>query len=100
MENKGISDPDLQEVSGLLREQAQLCHDLTRTVRETFFKETNRAAQDDTLQMMLKLMSATAASAGAMGRLKSTQIQHTLATVRLSKSESGDSAKTNSSGPA
>ncbi|MBS0275483.1 MAG: hypothetical protein JSR55_14115 [Proteobacteria bacterium] len=100
MENKDIFDPDLKDVTGFLRNQAAVCHDMAQDLRAVFYKETNRAAQESSLHLMLKLMAATAAAAAAMGRLKSTQTQQVLAAARARKSENSDSAKTNSGSPA
>jgi|GEM_PF-4531378 hypothetical protein len=104
MENKEIPDPDLQKVGGFLREQVEICHTLTRAMEQTFARETNRPAQDSTLKLMMKLIGATAVAAGAMNKLKGTQINQTI-TIRRMEKEGGEgaspqNAKTNSGGPA
>jgi len=100
MENKEIPDPDLQKVSGFLREQVEICHTLTRAMEQTFARETNRAAQDSTLKLMMKLIGATAVAAGAMNKLKGTQINQTITIRRMEKAAgegaSPQNAKTNS----
>ena len=98
MENNEIPDPDLQKVSGFLREQAELCHALTKSVFDAFCKEP-RSAQDKTLKMMTRLIAASAVAAGAMNKLKGTQIHQTITIRRMEKAREGASpqnAKTNS----
>jgi hypothetical protein len=104
MENKEIPDPDLQKVSGFLREQVEICHTITRAMEQTFMRESHRPAQDATLKLMMKLIGATAVAAGAMNKLKGTQINQTI-TIRRMEREGGEgaspqNAKTNSGGPA
>jgi hypothetical protein len=103
MENKEIPDPDLKEVSSFLREQAELCHALTKSVFDAFCKEP-RSAQEKTLKMMTRLIAASAVAAGAMNKLKGTQINQTI-TIRRMEKEGGkgaspQNAKTNSGSPA
>jgi len=104
MENKEISDPDLQKVSGFLREQVEICHTITRAMEQTFMRESHRPAQDATLKLMMKLIGATAVAAGAMNKLKGTQINQTI-TIRRMEKDGGEgappqNAKTNGGGPA
>ena len=102
MENKDIPDPDLQKVSGFLREQAELCHALTKSVFDTFCTEP-RAAQEKTLKMMTRLIDASAVAAGAMNRLKGTQINQTITIRRMEREGQGacpENAKTNGGSPA
>lgn len=104
MENKEIPDPDLQKVSGFLREQVEICHTITRAMEQTFMRESHRPAQDATLKLMMKLIGATAVAAGAMNKLKGTQINQTI-TIRRMEKEGGhgaspQNAKTNGGGPA
>jgi hypothetical protein len=103
MENNDIPDPDLQKVSGFLREQAELCHALTKSVFDTFCTEP-RAAQEKTLKMMTSLINASAIAAGAMNKLKGTQINQTISIRRMEKEggegASPENAKTNSGSPA
>jgi hypothetical protein len=100
MENKEISDPDLQKVSSFLREQAELCHALTKSVFDAFCKEP-RSAQEKTLKMMTRLIAASAVAAGAMNKLKGTQINQTITIRRMEREgASPENAKTNSGSPA
>jgi hypothetical protein len=104
MENKEIPDPDLQKASDYLREQVEICHTLTRAMEQTFMRETHRPAQDATLKLLMKLVGATAIAAGAMNKLKGTQINQTITIRRMAK-EAGEgaspqTAKTNTGAPA
>lgn len=89
MENNEIFDPDLKDVSTFLREQVELCHQMTRAVQDTFYRENNRAAQNSTLKMMTKLVGATATAAAAFNRLKGTQINQTI-TVLRARNDAGE----------
>jgi len=103
METNEITDPDLQKVSSFLREQVEICHTITRAMEQTFSRETNRSAQNATLKLMMKLIGATAVAAGAMNKLKGTQIHQTITIRRMEKEGRGASpeiAKTNSGSPA
>ncbi len=91
MENKEIPDPDLKDVSSFLREQAELCHAITKDVRDTFYKHNTMAGQEDTLRMMTKLIAATATAAGAISRLKGTQINQTIQ-IQRSQKQAGEGA--------
>jgi hypothetical protein len=74
----------LQKVSGFLREQAELCHTLTKSVFDTFCTEP-RPAQEKTLKMMTRLINASAVAANAMNRLKGTQINQTITIRRMER---------------
>ena len=99
MENNALPDPDLDDVSGFLREQVELCHRLTKSVFNTFCDEP-RTAQDKTLKMLTRLIAASATAAGAMNRVKGTQIHQTILIQRMEKQAgegaSPQNAKTNS----
>ena len=102
LENKDIPDPDLKDVSGFLREQAALCHSLTKSVFDAFCKEP-RASQEKTLKMMTRLINASAVAANAMNKLKGTQINQTITIRRMEREGQGassENAKTNSGSPA
>jgi hypothetical protein len=84
MENNEITDPDLKDVSFFLREQAELCHALTKSVFDAFCKEP-RPSQEKTLKMMTRLINASAVAANAMNRIKGTQIHQTITIRRMER---------------
>ncbi|HEY8947439.1 MAG TPA: hypothetical protein VIM56_01000 [Rhizomicrobium sp.] len=91
----------MQKVGGFLREQVEICHTLTRAMENTFARETNRSAQEATLKLMMKLIGATAVAAGAMNKLKGTQINQTITIRRMEREgASPPNAKTNGGSPA
>ena len=101
MESKEIPDADLKEVSGFLREQVEICHTMTRSMEQTFGRETNRPAQDATLKLMMKLIGATAVAAGALNKLKGTQINQTITIRRMEREGASlENANTNGGSPA